>query len=524
MVKRVILLLVCLLTGCSTSRSTAPPTPLEVRPSAPAAVLDESLTAGKFYPAACPFALPEGVVQGVDVDCGYVAVYERQTGPRAADSRIIRIAIAIFHPPGGASNADPVLYLSGGPGASALKTIVYQYEFMSKPVFESGRDLIIFDQRGVGVSRSALNCREFNELLLEVMDRELDEWEIDDEQAVEMMLERLQACRDRLARQADLSAYDSVNSAADVENIRTALGYEQINLWGGSYGTRLALEVMRLYPDGIRSVVLDAVYPPDVDLYQAAPANFQRALDRLYASCAANPVCTEAYPDLEQVLLSTVARLNQQPVTREIEVYELDKTIQIRVNGHTLLAQVFQLLYDSRMRYFIPQIIYDVSNDDFDYMDKVQGSLISLMEISSRGMMFSVQCREELAFSDQEEYWKELSAHPQLSGMFRDSIIGGLAYKACEIWDVGQVEESANKPVVSDLPALIMNGEYDPITPPEWGYRAAETLDNAYVYEYPGIGHGASLAHPCPESMFVAFLNNPDAVPDSSCINTMGGE
>jgi pimeloyl-ACP methyl ester carboxylesterase len=395
---------------------------------------------------------------------------------------------------------------------------------MSAPVFESGRDLIIFDQRGIGVSRPALNCWEFNELLLEVMDSKLDELEINDEQAAEMALERLQACRDRLAIEADLAAYDSVNSAADVENIRTALDYDLINLWGGSYGTRLALEVMRRYPEGIRSVVLDAVYPPDVDLYQAAPANFQRALDRLYASCAANPVCNEVYPDLEQVLLSTAARLNQQPVTREIEAYGLDKTIQTRVNGNTLLAQVFQLLYDSRMRYFIPRIIYDVSNDDFDYMDKVLGSIISLIQISSRGMMLSVQCREELAFSDQEEYGKVLSAYPQLSGMFRDSIIGGLAYKACEIWDVGQAEESANKPVVSDLPALIMNGEYDPITPPEWGYRAAETLDNAYVYEYPGIGHGASLAHSCPESMFVAFLNNPYAAPDSSCINTMGGD
>jgi len=185
MVKRVILLLVCILAGCSPSRSTAPPTPVEVRPSAPAAVLGNSLTAGEFYPAACPFSLPEGVVQGLGVDCGYLAVYQGQTGTRAADSRIIRIAIAIFHPPGGASNADPVIYLSGGPGASALKTFAHQYEFMTRPIFESGRDLIIFDQRGVGVSRPALNCREFNELLLEVMDRELDEREIDDEQAVE---------------------------------------------------------------------------------------------------------------------------------------------------------------------------------------------------------------------------------------------------------------------------------------------------------------------------------------------------
>ncbi len=524
MSKSVILLIVSLLAGCGISQSAPPPTPSEVRPSNPSVILEATLTAGEFYPTACPFTLPEDVVQGEDVDCGYLAVYERQVDNQPANSRIIRIAVAIFHPPQGASNMDPVIYLSGGPGASALKTIAHQYYFMSRPVFESGRDLIIFDQRGIGVSRPALNCWEFNELLLELMDRELDEQEIDDQQAAALALERLQACRDRLAEVADLSAYDSVSSAGDVENIRTALGYDQINLWGGSYGTRLALEVMRRYPEGVRSVVLDAVYPPDVDLYHSAPANFQRALDKLYASCAANPVCSEAYPDLEQVLLSTVAELNQQPVTREIEVYGLDKTIQARVNGNILLAQVFQLLYDSRMRYLIPRIIYDASNGDFDYLDKVQSSIISLMEISSRGMMLSVQCREELAFSSIEEYQDVLSAHPQLSGMFRDSIIGGLAYKACEIWDVGQAGESANRPVVSDLPVLILTGEYDPITPPEWGFRAAETLENAFVYEFPGIGHGASLPHACPESMLVAFLNDPFSQPESSCIQSMGRE
>ncbi len=278
---------------------------------------------------------------------------------------------------------------------------------------------------------------------------------------------------------------------------------------------------MRRYPEDLRAVVLDAVYPPDVDLYLSAPANFHRSLTALFESCAANPVCGEAYPDLEGILFDTVDRLNREPVMQEITDPFTREEYETRVNGDVLLALTFQMLYDSKLRYFIPRIIYEVSQGEFNYLDQVYGSMLGMASIASRGMMFSVQCHEELAFSSLPEFEAELERYPQLIGMYENSILGGLAYRACARWSAGEAAPDANQPVSSDVPALILSGEFDPITPPAWGNHAAETLKNAYAFEFPGIGHGASVADPCPEAMMISFLENPGNVPDSGCMMEM---
>jgi pimeloyl-ACP methyl ester carboxylesterase len=461
------------------------------------------------------------LVEGQDVDCGYLPVYEDRRIDPSGEGRLIRLAVAVFHPPGGATQPDPVIYLSGGPGASILKVIQAQFEILSAPVLATGRDLILFDQRGIGLSQPALECPEFSALNQDLLDRHLAGRPVSEDEITALALDSLTACRDRLARIADLSVYNSANSAADVHELRIALRCEKINLWGGSYGTRLALEVMRRYPDHLRSVVLDAVYPPDVDLYVSAPANFNRSLTALFESCAANPVCAQSYPDLEKVLFDTVDRLNADPAMREVRNPVTGETMDTRVDGDVLLALTFQMLYDSKLRYFIPRIIYDVSRGDFHYIDQVYGSMMGLASIASRGMMFSVQCHEELAFSSQAEFEVELGRYPGLAGMYENSILGGLAYRACPIWSVGSAEPTANQPVVSDVPALILSGEFDPITPPAWGFRAAEGLENAFAFEFPGIGHGASVADPCPQAMTVDFLQDPTRSPEAGCIAEM---
>lgn len=484
------------------------------------AMISGSDQPGVFQPAACPFVLPDGVVEGETVDCGYLSVLENRDGIDG-EGRLIHLAVAVFHPPDGATQPDPVIYLSGGPGASILKMIRWQYEILSEPVFAAGRSLVVFDQRGIGLSRPSLDCPGFSELSLDLLDRQIDGQALDDQEISRLLLDSLNDCRDELAQAADLSAFNSRSSAADVHDLRRTLGFNQINLWGGSYGTRLALEIMRRYPEDLRSVVLDAVYPPDVDLYVEAPANFQRSLTRLFESCAANPVCNEAYPDLEATLFNTVNELNAEPVLRRITNPYTGESYDALISGDALLSLVFQLLYDSKVRYFIPRIIYDVSQGDYNYLEKAYGSLLLSSSISSRGMMFSVQCHEELPFSSWDEYQKQIEIHAQIAGMYQGSILGDMIFPACEIWDAGTAQLEANQPVASQVATLILSGEFDPITPPDWGFQAAETLDNSFPYEFPGIGHGASVADKCPLSMMVAFLENPQLAPDDSCINQL---
>ncbi len=177
------------------------PTPT-ARPTSQPAILTGPDTPGILRPSACPFALPEGLVEGEDVECSYLPVYERHDTGASEDGRLIRLAVAVFHPPGGATQPDPVIYLSGGPGASILKLIEGQYEILSEPVFATGRSLIVFDQRGIGLSRPALDCPEFTSLNHELLDRQQAGQSLGDEEVAALALDSLAACRDRLAQTA----------------------------------------------------------------------------------------------------------------------------------------------------------------------------------------------------------------------------------------------------------------------------------------------------------------------------------
>jgi pimeloyl-ACP methyl ester carboxylesterase len=482
------------------------------------AILPAPQFPGEFISTACRFVLPEDVHQGEQVDCGYLTVPEQRADP---DTRLIRLAVAIFHPPGGVTQPDPLIYLSGGPGASVLEAVRYQFDLLSKPAFDTGRDLVLFDQRGVGLSQPALDCPELEQLSLDLLDRQVKNQTITEAQTNRLLLESIATCQTNLSQIADLSAYNTTASAADVEDLRQALGYETVNLWGGSYGTRLALEVMRRNPQSLRAVVLDAVYPPDVDLYASAPDNFHRALERLFTACAANAVCSQAYPDLETEFYTLVTRLNAKPVLREIQNPLTGQRYEAWMTGDNLLGMIFQLLYDSKLRYLLPGIIHAASQGDYTTFDQVRGALIAQMKLSSRGMMFSVQCHEEVPFSSPHSLQKAIDRHPQLAGMYQGPILGKQTYVVCQVWPAGKAGTEANQPVYSDIATLVLSGEFDPITPPAWGRRVAQTLQNAYFYEYSGVGHGASTLAGCPNQMMADFLSDPSIAPDDDCMHEM---
>ncbi len=492
----------------------------ETAPMAPA-ILPPPQTPGEYLPAACRFTLPQDLVEGVDVECGYLTVPEQRSTTSVHTGRLIRLAVAIFHPPGGAVYPDPVIFLTGGPGFSAMEAMYYQFEALSEAPHAAGRDLLVFDQRGIGLSQPALDCPGYDHFALESLRLQAEGQALDDQQMLEITLEQLSLCRDALAGIADLSAYHTAASAADVNDLRLALGYEQINLWGGSYGSRLALEVMRRYPQTLRSVILDAIYPPDVDLYVSAPANFHRSLERMFASCAENPVCDQSHPNLRQVFYDTVARLNTQPVVREIWEPNSGEEIQVKLDGNTLIGLTFQLLYDSKIRYLLPKYIAAANQGDFTAFDRIREAILIRQKYSSRGMMFSVQCHEEIAFSSLDDFQKEAAKYPELASFYQQSILGMLTYRVCESWGAGAADESANQPVYSDIPTLLFSGEFDPITPPSWGAHTASTLENAYHYEFPGVGHGASALSGCPRQMMVEFLGNPGRPPDDACIASL---
>lgn len=554
-------------------------------------------TAPSFEYTSCWFYIAEssGEVEGDTLDCGWLTVPEVRTGPSTGN---IQLAVVILYSTNPNPPADPIIYLEGGPGGSAIAAVDFWYG----SALRATRDLILIDQRGTGYSLPVLNCDE-----------------LDDTGEVDSTV----ACRASLIGNGiNLAAYNSYENAHDVADLLVALDIPQANLFGVSYGTRLALTIIRERPERIRSVIIDAVYPPHVNAYDEEVVNAYRAFRVLFDNCAADAACNAAYPNLETVFYQTVDALNASPALRTDE--ETDEAYEY--TGDDMVTEIFDMLYDTGAIPTLPALIYDYSigifdndydtgggdggvdvdalsddeferimmdylgyddvgefydyldslDDDayFDLIDEVFGTgegggegispddlsddeidrllmdylgyddidayydyidsldddeyydlideAIGYVDDDAEGMFTSVECREELPF-DSLAAAESLSANvppqiaePMLQG-FEQQLVD------CDVWDVPASDPIENQPVVSDVPVLVMSGEYDPITPPSWGQAAADYLANSAHFVFPGIGHGAVESHPCPTSIALAFLNAPENVRnlDGACIAGM---
>ena len=311
-------------------------------------------------------------------------------------------------------------------------------------------------------------------------------------------------------------AYSSAASASDLEDLRRALGYEAWNLYGISYGTRLALTAMRDHPEGLRSVILDSTYPPQVDLYATMAVNGERALELVFESCAAEPGCNQAYPDLRDRFYALVERLDQQPVMFTVTRPLTGESYAYVLNGDRLIVQFYTMLYRTELIPRLPRLIDDLSNGDWDAL---QGLLLmSLFGTWSEGMHYAVQCNEEAPFGSPASVE---AANSAASPRFSTAMNSAVIYKICHDWQTDKTAAVENEPVKSDVPALILSGEFDPITPPGWAHLAAETLENAQVYVFPGTGHSVLHEAICPYLVATSFLYDPHSPVDASCLDRL---
>ncbi|MBI5960470.1 MAG: alpha/beta fold hydrolase [Chloroflexi bacterium] len=453
----------------------------------PAAAQDDSQNSvSRFESVPCPPPLAEKT----NFTCGYLIVPEDHRQP---DGPTIRLMVAIAHTDNPKPALDPVVILAGGPGNPAVgKDRLSQLE----QVILGKRDIIYLDQRGVGLSEPSLSCSELTGLLYETLDQQ-------DRNVI--YLDRVRACRDRLLSQGiNLHAYTSAQNAADLAALREVMGIESWNLWGTSYGTRLALTVMRDHPAGIRSVVLDSVYPPNADLYAEKSAIAAQTFDRFFETCANDFLCHLVYPDLEDTFYRLVARLNAQPQSITVEHPDTGEKISFVLDGTGLENGILQLLSDHSVIPYLPSTIYAFEDTDFS---SLSGYLRGLSQDSAtNGMAFSVMCSEEVAFAE--------IIDPE------NAPDNELIFQLCDLW-LGDVipDPIENAPVISDIPALILSGEFDPSTPPQWGRLAAETLPHSFVYEFPNVGHVTVLSGACPQRVVSDFLDDPLTPPDSQCVD-----
>jgi pimeloyl-ACP methyl ester carboxylesterase len=451
--------------------------------------------APRFEKASCPFSFPSDV----EIACGYLVVRENR---QLLDGPTIRLAVAIIGSRSGHPAPDPVVFLTGGPGQSAFESASLWFH----TPFLDRRDFILFEQRGTRYSEPWLDCPEINAALL---DSFATASSLEEEVAGEANAAK--ACRDRLQRQGiDLSAYNSEASAADLEELRQVLGYDEWNLYAISYGTRLALTVMRDHPVGLRSVILDSVYLPQASFYEEFTPKAMQTFDALFAACASDVDCQAVYPDLERTFYDTVARMNDSPVPLFIHIPPYD----LILTGDDWAAMLFDVCYESQALPFVPFLIYQVHEGNYDVLPPLIEQVFPILTSFSRGMYYSVQCSEEAPFNTPEAVADAIAAYPGLGDFspFRSDLA------ICDVWGLDSYDVAKNLPVYSDVPTLVLSGEYDPITPPRWGQLATETLSNSFFYEFTGLSHSITL-HACPRDVALAFIENPTCLPVIDCMN-----
>jgi len=465
----------------------------------------------RYEQAPCQFDTPTNT----QVTCGYAIVPEDRTGD-PADT--IRLAVAVFHSTNPNPAPDPVVFLQGGPGGEAVKLSADAFGVLVAP-FISTRDYIAFDQRGTGLSEPALNCDELDKVYRHDIYGNLDD------SVRELAYQNaFLSCSGLLKAQGvKLSAFNTVESAADLKDIVTLLGYEKVNLYGISYGTRLALVTMRNHPQIVRSATLDSVVPVESNLILEYPNSARYSLGKLFETCKADADCNQAYPNLEADFWELTRKLDARPITLTTSAYPMGSVTET-VDGSYLLSVATGLAKNSYLINTAPQTISRVGGGDLTTLIAAQYSLPYAFEGINPGLYISMMCREHI-LSTTAETLRTASEQVGVDNFIWRPYYSNFEkmFGACQSWGATGPVLGENDAVTSDIPTLVLEGAYDPATPPQFGKQVAERLPNSFYYEFPNQGHSVSTSDSsgCGMKVVQNFLGDPMAEPDHACLNDL---
>lgn len=481
---------------------------IRLDPPAEARQATPSTGDGTFQPAACMVTLPPGFTEGVNASCGYLVVPLKHAEP---DGPTINLAVVRLKSTSPHPAEEPLVVLNGGPGGDMetwLLPSLVMGGYYSLTSLLDRQDMIIFDQRGAGKSQPALNCPVANT------------GQAAGATPLSLTTPAEECLRAWQGGGVDLAAFRTAESAADVESLRTALGYSQIDLYGVSYGTRLALEVMRDFPSRIRSVVLSSPLPPEVDPFAGQLIGFDGVLTSIFNDCAADPGCDSAFPQLDSKLAAVYEQLNEKSIA--VSVSDLSK---IYVDGAEFLGMLYGMIYSGYQALLVPAFISEMAAGDTSFLTDLAGLFLNPMPGISLGDFYAVICQDEAPFSDRPS----ASAAAEAAGvrpMLLNKKFQNLAwignFAICDSIGLTPSSAAENAPVKSDIPTLIFTGEYDPITPPSYGQLLTDDLSNATLIDVRGVGHSPLVAGgSCTIGIAAAFLANPAGSLDTTCLTIL---
>jgi len=438
----------------------------------------------------CMLALP-GTNFTASARCGSLDVPEN---PAAPEGRKITLNIAVAPATGSTTEPDPVFFFAGGPGQAATETWVIIRPNLRQ--IRKTRDIVMIDQRGTGKSNK-LACESNIE---EDLNQEID---------LDLIRSETEKCLAEL--DGDPRYYTTTIAMGDYNRVREAMGYDKINIMGVSYGTRAAQVYLREFPETVRTVTLDSVVPMQLALGQEHAPMLDQSVAAVFADCAGDETCNALYPHHADELNALFAQLRKEP--REITMINPvnGEPQAMLLTADTLGVAIRFLSYASTTQALIPLLVHEALTTGELSRLAAQAILVmaGLNEMLSRGMELSVLCSEDYPFID---------LNADYSDTLMDNLFLQIIDLQCGIWPQGEVPHGFHDPVVSETPVLLMSGERDPVTPPQYAAQAAETFSNSVNLVARGQSHSV-MKNVCLRDITTAFIEKGNIEDlDTSCV------
>ncbi len=424
-------------------------------------------------------------------------VFTTAENPAAPQGRQIQLQVMVVPAISPLPEPDPFVILVGGPGQAATMDAL-----PILPIFQgisANRDIVLIDQRGTG-KLSPFNCDFGEESTSEASSTQL---------LLEIQTQYLQDCL--AAIDAQPQYYTTDIAVQDLDAIRAYLGYSQLNLWGVSYGTRVALAYLKYFPATTRTVVIDGVAPPGILPLQAA-RDGGRALSTVMALCAAELECAAVFPLLE----THYAELMQRYVV-PVDISVRDQTTglmkNIELSSAVIQSNLFMMLYSRELTRLLPLFIEQLYQGNFQGLN----AMTSNESAGNIGMHYSVICSEDLPLIAAAD----LAAAQADDSIFVYDLLVASRVEGCKVWPSRTLAPDFFTPVVSDKPVLIFSATQDPVTPQRWGDLVAATLSNSRHLVATGVGHGV-FAYGCAAELITEFVDSAALQDlDTDCLNTL---
>lgn len=428
---------------------------------------------------------------GIKARCGD---FERPLDPDSPGGETIVLRVAVVPALSLDPEPDPIVPLAGGPGQGVIQ-FYSAYSSAFEPL-RRNRDILLVDQRGTGRS-APLTCE---------LGEEIVGGSMADDEAIRVTRE----CLDELPH--DPRFFTTSVAVRDLDAVREALGYPAVNVYGISYGSRVAQHYARRFPATTRTIVLDGVVPPELALGPDIALESQRAVDDIFARCAEEPTCNDTFPDLAAEFTNVLSMLRDEPVEVEVPDPMSGESTIFEFGSGEFAVAIRLLAYQPNTIALIPLFVHEAATGNLDPLAaQFLTTTQSLAEAIAVGMHNSVMCSEDTPRYDPAELDREA-----LEASYMGAALVDLMADVCSVWPTGPVDDDFARNLNTDIPTLLLSGTADPITPPDYAVRAAAELDRAWLLTGEHQGHGQIAVGCMPELVagFVAAAELEDGADD----------